>query len=184
MTSRCNDSSRLQDLIDINTVKTRYTRYLDAKRWQDWGNLFTEDVIMQTGDKEEEIISGRDFIVDFLQKNVADAITVHQVHAGEITFTGEDTAEAIFPMSDEVEHKHFHLRGFGFYQETFRRVDGEWRLARWRLLRTRLDWKAKSLPVKLVKFAYRIGLLGRVSKKLAREFHNNVYARMSPDDLP
>jgi hypothetical protein len=182
MSSRCNDITRLQDLMDITTLKTRYTRYLDSKRWEDWGGLMAEDIVMDLGEGQDPVV-GRDVVVNFLRENVGDAVTVHQVHAGEITFTGEDTADAIWPMFDEVEDHRFHLRGFGFYDESYRRIDGEWRITRWRLLRTRQDWHAKSLPVKLVKFAFDIGLLRLVAPKIAKQFHENVYARMSPGDL-
>jgi hypothetical protein len=182
MSDRCNDIIRLQDLMDITALKTRYTRYLDSKRWEDWGSVFTEDAVLHRGEGVDPFV-GRDVIVDYLRENLSDAILVHRVHAGEITFTGEDAATAIWPMFDEVENRHFHLRGFGFYDETYRRVDGEWRIASSRHLRTRMDWQAKSLPVKLVKFAHRIGLLGLVAPALAKQFHEDVYARMTPQDL-
>ena len=175
---------RLQDLLDITTVKTRYTRYLDTKRWQDWAELFTEDVTMHMGEGADDVIQGRQAILDLLLKNIAKATTVHRVHPGEITFTGEDTANVIWPMDDEVESKVFHLRGSGYYEEQYRREGGVWRIARWRLLRTRIDWHAKALPVKLVKFAHRIGLLGLVAPEAAKQFHYNTQAVMGPDDLP
>ena len=68
MISRCNDATRLQDLLDITTVKTRYTRYLDTKRWQDWAELFTEDVTMHMGEGADDVIQGRQAILDLLLK--------------------------------------------------------------------------------------------------------------------
>ena len=84
--------------------------------------MFTEDAIMQEGPGADEVIRGPQAIVDMLVKHIATATTVHRVHPGEITFTGEDSAHAIWPMDDEVENKLFHLRGSGYYDEQYRRV--------------------------------------------------------------
>ena len=38
------DLSTLEAIEQIKQVKARYFRFVDHKRWEEWGELFTEDV--------------------------------------------------------------------------------------------------------------------------------------------
>jgi hypothetical protein len=71
-----------------------------------------------------------------------DAITVHHVHAPEITITGPDTATAIWAMDDLVtmfrpRERRFH--GYGHYHDEYVRTDQGWRISRTELTRLRVD---------------------------------------------
>ena len=75
----------------------------------------------------------------------ADTHTIHQTHNSEIEFRSETEAQAIWSMED----RHIHasqdgsppktLHGFGFYHETWKLLDGQWRIARLELHRNILE---------------------------------------------
>jgi hypothetical protein len=63
----------------------------------------------------------------------------------EIEITGDGTARGIWAMFDYVEWdeqdgERVGLQGYGHYREEYKREDGEWRIARTRLERLRIDW--------------------------------------------
>lgn len=167
---RCNDAERLQDLLDIATVKARYTRFIDTKCWREFAELFTEDAVMQMGEDESSERRGREAIVALLSQDVGEVHTLHRVFPGEITFTDDHCATAIWPMIDEVETKGFELRGHGFYREEYCRLQGQWYIKHWRLLRVRLQWKPKSLMFRMLSLLYRSGLLKLFAPDAARQF--------------
>jgi hypothetical protein len=63
----------------------------------------------------------------------------------EIEVTGADTARGVWAMFDFVEWppaatgERVGLNGYGHYLEEYAREDGEWRIARTRLERLRVD---------------------------------------------
>ncbi len=60
----------------------------------------------------------------------------------EITLTGPGTASGIWSMEDIVEFPDGTvLQGYGHYHETYRKVDGEWRIATLHLTRLRMDYR-------------------------------------------
>jgi hypothetical protein len=70
--------------------------------------------------------------------------TVHHGHMPEIEITGSDTARGMWAMFDYVEWpeqdgRRIGLKGYGHYVEEYVREDGDWRIARSRLERLRVD---------------------------------------------
>ncbi len=65
---------------ELKRLKARYCHLLDAKRWLDWAELFTEDGQLRLDPRDgDDAVSGRTAIVDRMQRVLADARTVHQV---------------------------------------------------------------------------------------------------------
>lgn len=70
-------------------------------------------------------------------------VSVHQGHQVDIDVTGPDTATGIwaftdrmfFPAGGEFER----LTGYGFYHETYIRVDGAWQIKSTRITRIRVE---------------------------------------------
>ncbi|HMP55907.1 MAG TPA: nuclear transport factor 2 family protein [Novosphingobium sp.] len=128
------------DWLAICNVKARYCRLLDTKQWDAWGDLFTEDCVLDTTASGGPVYAGRAEIVAGVRKAIDPAKTAHQVHSPEVTIEG-DTASAVWAMQDRVIWSDdVALTGYGHYHEDYRRcADGQWRIARQSLTRLVLE---------------------------------------------
>ena len=135
----------LADIEAIRQLKARYFRTLDQKDWRGYRGVFTDDVVVDTTDDsgpgtEQE---GADAYVAWLIPILSDAITVHHGHMGEVVVTGPDTAWGIWSMEDHIWFPPGtglgRLWGTGWYEEEYRRVGDEWRIARLKLRRRRVE---------------------------------------------
>ncbi len=130
---------------EIKRLKARYFRLMDTKRWDDWGEVFTDDVLFEVPDDVPDLgaLHGRQAVVDFVRGAVGDARTVHHGHMPEITLTGVGTASGTWAMDDLVEFvsdgEPTGIRGAGHYDEEYALVGDEWRIASLRLERLRMD---------------------------------------------
>lgn len=138
--------TQLGDIEEIRQLKARYFRLMDQKRWQDWLDVFVEDVRIATpiDTPDQEPIVGRENFVAFLAPILEGVITCHHGHTSEITITGPDTAEGVWAMEDRLDWPAdkggAYIVGTGWYEEKYRRcADGRWRIADLTLLRIRLD---------------------------------------------
>jgi hypothetical protein len=141
------NQDRARDLYDIEAIKqlkARYFRLLDTKQWDEWGLVFTADCVMEL--PEADLVHhGRAEIVEQVSGALAGTRTVHHGHMPELEITGADTARGVWAMFDYVEWpagangERVGLNGYGHYVEEYRRDDGEWRIARIRLERLRVD---------------------------------------------
>lgn len=130
-----------KDWVAITDLKAKYCRYLDTKRWDAWRDLFVEDFVLEMlSDQGKVLVEGRDEAIASTRGFVQDLVTVHQVHMPEIVIEG-DAATGIWPMHDRVMlDAERSINGFGHYCDEFRRVDGEWKIARLKLIRLHMDW--------------------------------------------
>lgn len=143
----------LEDLEAIRRLKARYFRFVDTKQWERWGELFTEDAILDVPINRPEPLRGRAAITDRVRRGLLEMITVHHGHMPEIELDGPDRAYGIWPMYDQLlgttneltagpETPGFGPRyeGFGHYVEHYvRGDDGAWRIARSELRRLHLE---------------------------------------------
>lgn len=133
----------LYDIEQIKQLKARYFRLMDTKRWDEWGELFTPGCVMEV--PEASMVSdGRDEIVRAVSGALEGVRTVHHGHMPEIELTGPDTARGVWAMYDFIEWPasdggRLGLTGYGHYHEEYAREDGQWRIARIRLERIRVD---------------------------------------------
>jgi uncharacterized protein (TIGR02246 family) len=139
-TSSSDPMQRLHDIEAIKQLKARYVRCADTQDWEGFAEVLTEDYYF---DSEGGVVQGRDEVVAMVSKSLQGASTVHHVFAPEITFTGDDTAEVIWPMEDYVRMSHeghaFAFHGCGHYWDTYVRTDDGWRLRVCKLTRLRVD---------------------------------------------
>ena len=137
------DLQRLLDIEAIKQLKARYFRFLDTKQWDDWGMVFTEDVVMEV--PEAAMVNhGRAEVVGNVGAALTGTTTTHHGHMPEIDITGPDTARGIWAMFDYVEWpaadgSRVGLQGYGHYHEEYRRDGDSWRIAKTRLERLRVD---------------------------------------------
>lgn len=132
----------------IRAVKARYCRMLDTKDWEGFARLFTTDAVMDVReDTGNDRIAGLAAIVAQVRFAVDHAATSHQVHSGEITLTGPDTATGVWAMQDRVVWQAgkspvpgiASITGYGQYHESYRCEAGEWKIAALRLSRFHVD---------------------------------------------
>jgi hypothetical protein len=106
--------------------------------------VFASDCIMEVPEAAM-VNTGRQEIVANVSGALVGARTCHHGHMPEIEIVGDGTARGIWAMFDYVEWDEqdgarVGLQGYGHYREEYKREDGEWRIARIRLERLRIDW--------------------------------------------
>ena len=136
----------LQEVLDreaIKELKARYCRFFDAKDWEGFRSVFTDNCTFQVIDFP--VIEGANAFVDFARKSGGNK-TVHHVHNSEITFVSPTEARVTHALADYVEWAahpetgdRVGFKGFGRYDETYKKIDGEWKIDEWRLSYTRRD---------------------------------------------
>jgi SnoaL-like domain len=144
--------TKADELEAIRKLKARYFRTLDTKDWAGFRDVFTEDAaigpvdsgmpdyvleLRSDEDRKPVTSTGIDAFVERVATNIGPLISTHHGHQPEIELTGDDEASGIWAMEDVLvwpEHG-YRLRGTGHYTETYRRVDGEWKIASMKLTR-------------------------------------------------
>lgn len=125
---------QLSDIEEIKLVKHRYFRGIDTADMALLGPLFTEDVEVEfLGGDYRVALQGRENMLVFLANSFhSQCQAMHHGHMPEITFTGPDSADAIWYLEDifiDFERKD-HTYGTAIYHDVMRREDGQWKLAR------------------------------------------------------
>lgn len=142
------DAETLLEIAEIRALKARYCRLLDSEQWEEWAEIFTDDVEIDISDefkhvREVTIVRGRDQFVSQTRAVIGGSISMHQVTEPEIQLTSPTTAKAVWPMFDRTEFPEgvaspgpFRLvTGSGYYHETYVKLDGRWRIKSSRLVR-------------------------------------------------
>jgi uncharacterized protein (TIGR02246 family) len=142
-----NNADALQQLLDVEAIKqlkARYFRSIDRKEWDAFGDVFTQDAVLEVPEVDM-VTTGRDAIVAFVSGALEGARTVHHGHMPEIEVTADNTARGIWAMFDLVEWPpsddgvRVGITGYGHYVEEYEREDGTWRISHTRLDRLRVD---------------------------------------------
>ena len=133
-----------EDVVEIEQIrqlKARYFHFLDQKRWDEWEQVFCEDVFVDTTQEGSPLIEGRKAFREFLQPILDDVKTVHHGHLSQIELSGPDTATGTWSMEDHLWWPGGrHLWGTGFYFEKYRKgEDGQWRIQEMTLRRIRTE---------------------------------------------
>jgi hypothetical protein len=122
----------------IERLKAQYCRTLDTKRWDEFRQLFADDFVNDTTEAGGALIEGADAFVEFVQRVLRRAVTVHQVQQPEIDLTSPSTATGVWAMLDVVRFAPgITLHGFGHYHETYENVGGRWVIKSSKLTRLR-----------------------------------------------
>lgn len=148
MDPTANDLADLLAREAIKDVKARYCRFLDTKDRHEFGRLFTADAVMDVReDTGLDPVTGVEPIVEQVRFAVDHAATSHQVHSPEVELTGSGSARATWAMQDRVVWQSgkspvegvSSITGYGQYHETYRLVEGEWKISSLRLSRFHVD---------------------------------------------
>jgi hypothetical protein len=125
----------VSDLVEIELIKRlkyRYMRTLDQKLWDEMATCFTDDAVAAySGGKYR--YEGRAAILEFLTTSMGAEtfLSAHRVHQPEIDLTSPTTARGTWAMDDVVVMTDWNLtiRGAAFYEDTYVKVDDEWKIA-------------------------------------------------------
>ncbi|HVN50425.1 MAG TPA: nuclear transport factor 2 family protein [Acidimicrobiales bacterium] len=137
---------RLEAIEEIRQLKARYFRCLDAKDWEGFGDVFTDDAQLDVSEDAADLadaIVGREAIIELVARAVGEAVTIHHGHMPEITVESSDAASGIWAMEDHLFWPEGgpvrSMHGYGHYRERYRRTDAGWRIERMVLTRLRVD---------------------------------------------
>lgn len=137
---------QLLEIDAIERLKARYFRLMDTKAWTGFAAIFAPDAELDVADDagpDQGRVSGGSEIAASIERAVGTARTVHHGHMPEIELIGPESARGVWAMFDYVEWPsegdRVDLRGYGHYIETYRKIDGEWRIASMKLTRLRRD---------------------------------------------
>lgn len=122
------------DIEAIKTLKARYFRLMDGKRWQELLNVFTDDCAFEGGDPAPV---GREQFVDSVRTTLAGVVSIHRGSMPEIELLTEDHARGTWQFDwigleeSEASQPDAEMRfgGCGEYREQYRKLDGTWYIA-------------------------------------------------------
>jgi hypothetical protein len=140
---------QLKAIEDIRQLKSRYFRFLDTKNWDGMASIFCRDAVFDLragavvnpdkgGPGTDTVLHGRAQIVDFLAGSLLNAVSVHHGHGHEVWIDSPLEARGIIAMEDIIRAAHtgeLILHGYGHYEESYKREDEQWRIARSKLTR-------------------------------------------------
>lgn len=147
------DVSRLMALEEIRQLKSRYFRAIDGKNWAALRQIFTDDVIcdyrgtaidLKNGIEvplaaTASILNGADDAVAACRAALQETVSVHHGFMPDIELTGAATAIGNWAMRDHVwfppSFPLSELLGYGYYDETYERIGGVWRIKTLKLSR-------------------------------------------------
>lgn len=126
----------------IKKLRARLARLLDTKQWDEFGECFALDAVLEAPEADLRL-EGRRAIVRGVSAGMAEVRSVHHLHAPEIGITGPDTAEGVWAMADRLERATDDgpavTNGYGHYHETYTRGENGWRVQSFRLVRLRIE---------------------------------------------
>ena len=137
-----------EDVEQIKQVKARYFRLMDQKRWNEWQEVFTEDVTAvyhgvpgsHPSDGLTQLhCNGRTELVGKVSGFLSTGISIHHGHMPEIEVTSPTTARGIWAMVDYLRMPQFTLKGYGHYEEDYVKENGKWKIKTILLTRLHCD---------------------------------------------
>ncbi len=139
----------LEDIEAIRKLKARYWFSIDRKQWEEFGECFADDAVMDVPPVTHWV--GKKEIVQSLPKILASYVTVHQGHHADINLISDTEAKATWAMYDNLQSKRFDtkLEGYGFYEDEYVKENGKWKIKKLKLSRffvknEKIDWGGQS----------------------------------------
>jgi hypothetical protein len=142
------DHDPLQEFLDYKAIlelKARFVHTVDSKDWDGFRAVFIpyEGVFDFGGGFTVE---GGDNFVDAVSEQLTGAVSVHRAFLPQITFLSPTEAKGEWAVNDYLEwpsdpvtgQRRAH-QGFGHEYETYRKIEGVWKIAAWRVHYIRMD---------------------------------------------
>ena len=152
------DLKKLVFIEEIRNLKARYFRLQDNKLWDEYRELFLEDSLFDVTEaltdpvlgggeslpaRAAAPIIGRDAIVAYVSSGLnANVRSFHEGFMSEIEVLSDDSASAVWPMEDRVwfgAGAGGYMHGFGYYHETYRRVEARWYIQTLKITRIKVE---------------------------------------------
>jgi hypothetical protein len=138
---------RLLDIEELKKLKYRYFRLMDAKEWEQFEDLFTEDLEMNFAIPDEQFHPvgatitpegwarvDRDGLLDWVRATSEGFTILHLAHMPEIEITGPDTATGTWSMTDftrwDASGDPTWYRSYGGHVEDYVRTAAGWKIRR------------------------------------------------------
>lgn len=137
------------DALAVSHLKSLYFLYLDGRQWDRMIDLFTPDAVFEG--YAFDAAGAEDFVAT-VSAFLSDVRSQHAGYMPRFSAIDDDHIRGVWMMHDyltwkqdsrvykgvEIEGMHG-LRGWGYYEEEYRRTDAGWRISFSRLVRTRID---------------------------------------------
>ncbi len=149
-----NPLEKLIAIEEIKQCKARYWRAVDSKDFDLLRTVLAEDVVFDTSLVATDPVKGQhplipssqepsrscEEIIANARKLMDDNVqSAHMGHIPEITLTSDTTAKAYFPFEDRVlTHGKAAFDGYGYYDDTFEKIDGHWKVKASKVYRYRV----------------------------------------------
>lgn len=139
------------EIEQIRTLKARYCRFLDTKKWEAFSQLLSEEVVLEFYDTLGALqlkVEGRQEVMRLVPAYLNHAQSVHQVTHHEIELLTLTTAQGVWALEeiltffDPADSPSAVIHGFGYYHERYEKSAGQWRITGFRLERLKLDHTA------------------------------------------
>jgi hypothetical protein len=150
-----NDVERLAAIEEIKQVKAKYFRGVDTGDGDLVRSVLAEDCVLDYMGGCTDPSTGIDYVPSTNtvlrgreawpagQRINAGMVSVHQGHTSEIEITSDSTASAVWSMTDRLHFspggEYSIMTGYGYYHETYEKVDGAWKIKTTRLTRLRVE---------------------------------------------
>jgi hypothetical protein len=123
--------AEMRDIEAIKTLKSRYCHLVDARRWKELAELWTEDAVCDYG--FFGTYSGPDEIVNTFFAELVDASSsfcVHMIHNPLIEIDG-DSAKGSWYLTSQTTNQPSNRAVWvmGIYRDEFKRIDGSWKIS-------------------------------------------------------
>jgi hypothetical protein len=125
----------------IQELQARRCLAVDTKDWAAHDTLHASDFRSYQAEGDDFTTGGRAY-TERVTMLSANRLSAHHVYTPIITFDSPTSASGLWIMEDYIwwkqgDEDHW-LHGFGFYDETYRKVDGKWLFASRRLRRHKM----------------------------------------------
>jgi hypothetical protein len=141
------NEDKLQQLLDYKEIlelKARFGRLADVKDWEGFAQVFSADATFDLG--TGELLHGGETYARAVRDMLEGATSIHRFLMPEITFLSDTEATGIWMLNDYVEWQpdpvtgeRVGFKGYAREYETYRKLDGVWKITSWRLRYDRFD---------------------------------------------
>jgi hypothetical protein len=142
-------TQQLLELEALRRLKSTYFFVVDTRDREGWLSVWAPDATFQwdtavsTGGqdgKPDQAYVGHEGLARVFDEMLAHSTSVHHGHCPIIDLISETEARGVWAMEDIVTFPGQVIHGWGHYYETYRKIDGAWKIQTSRLKRLRLEF--------------------------------------------
>ncbi len=144
---------------EIRLLKARYFQAVDDKDYETIAEVFTDDAVIDFSGEPvfhvghhgvtEDVLIGPPWMVvggeeagRVIAGAVQDIVTVHHGHDPRIFLTSLTSAVGRWSLYDRLEYEDETMHGFGWYEESYVKEGGAWKISHLVLKRLRVTWES------------------------------------------